>query len=96
MLQGVAKVLAPAGRVLASIHLAEGNAYGSAPAPNEDDSKDEEWVYPGISRFKLSTVEDAAARHGLTAVTLPEYTALITSTRPRECHDWMVFRSTTD
>ena len=95
-LQGVAKVLAPTGRVLASIYLAEGNAYGSAPAPNEDDSRDEEWVYPGISRFKLSTVEDAAARHGLTAVTLPDYTALITSTRPHECHDWMIFTPTTD
>ena len=34
-LQSVATVLAPEGRVLASIYLAEGNAYGSAPAPNQ-------------------------------------------------------------
>lgn len=95
-LKGVAKVLAPTGRVLASIYLAEGNAYGSDPAPNEEDSNDEEWVYPGISRFKLSTVKEAASRNGLTAVNVPEYTALITSTRPRESHDWMVFSPTAE
>ena len=90
-LAGVTKVLAPGGRILASIYLAEGNAYGSEPAPNLDDSNDEEWQYPGISRFKRSTVDTAAERHGLTAVNVPEYTAFITSTRPRESHDWMVF-----
>ncbi len=90
-LTGVEKVLAPGGRILASIYLAEGNAFGSAPAPNQEDSMDEEWQYPGISRFKLATVEAAAGRHGLRALTVPEYTAFIVATRPRECHDWMVF-----
>ena len=95
-LQGVTKVLAPGGRILASIYLAEGNAYGSDPAPNLEDSKDEEWQYPGISRFKRSTVDAAAAKHGLTAANVPEYTEFITSTRPRESHDWMVFSRADD
>ena len=90
-LQSVATVLAPGGRILASIYLAEGNAYGSDPAPNQEDSRDEEWQYPGISRFKVSTVEDAAARHGLAARKVAEYTEFVTRTRPRESHDWMVF-----
>ncbi len=93
-LEAVGNVLAPEGRILASIYLAEGNACGSAPAPNLEDSHDEAWVYPGISRFKLRTVLDAADRHGLTAVTVPEYTEFITATRPRECHDWMRFTRT--
>lgn len=91
-LERVANVLAPGGRILASIYLAEGNAYGSAPAPNLEDSKDDEWQYPGVSRFKLSTVEEAAGRHGLAARKIPEYTELIARTRPRESHDWMVFQ----
>jgi cyclopropane fatty-acyl-phospholipid synthase-like methyltransferase len=90
-LRNVANVLAPRGRILASIRLAEGNAYGSYGTPDKEDSMDEEWQYPGVSWFKLSTVMKTADKQGLTAVHVPEYTEFYTKTRPREFHDWIVF-----
>ena len=86
----VARVLRPAGRILASIRLAEGNAYGSQGSPDKADSRDEEWRYPDVTWFTLETVEETAARHGLTATVKPEYTELYVSRRPREFHDWLV------
>lgn len=86
----VAKVLAPAGRIVASIRLAEGNDYGSTGTPNKDDSRNTEWVYPGVSWFKLSTVRATADEVGLDVRVVPEYTALLTSKRPGEYHDWLV------
>jgi SAM-dependent methyltransferase len=91
-LRNIAKVLAPNGCILASIRLAEGNAYGSAGTPDKDDSRDETWQYPGVSWFKFSTVKDAAEKVGLTAVYVPEYTEFYIRTRPDEYHDWIVFR----
>jgi cyclopropane fatty-acyl-phospholipid synthase-like methyltransferase len=90
-LKNVAKVLAPRARILASIRLAEGNAYGSTGTPDRDDSRDETWQYPGVSWFKLSTVKAIAAKHGLTVTYIPEYTEFYTKTRPKEFHDWLVF-----
>jgi len=90
-LRNISKVLAPGGRILASIRLAEGNAYGSSGTPDREDSKDQMWQYPGVSWFKLSTVKEAAEKHGLTAVHVPEYTEFYTKTRPNEYHDWLVF-----
>jgi len=90
-LGNVARVLAPSGRIVASIRLAEGNAWGSPGAPDRDDSRDEEWVYPGTSWFKFATVSEAAERQGLSAVLKPEYTDFYTRTRPEEFHDWVVF-----
>jgi len=87
----VAKVLAPKGRIVASIRLAEGNAYGSSGTPDRDDSRNETWQYPGVSWFKLSTVKETAARHGLMVSHIPEYTEFYTKTRPNEFHDWLVF-----
>lgn len=72
-LKNAAKVLAPGGRVLASIRLAEGNAYGSSGTA-DNDSMHEEWQYPGVSWFSLSTIVKAANTEGLTAVHLPNYT----------------------
>lgn len=90
-LRNTAGVLAPGGRIVASIRLAEGNAVGSAGSPNHEDSMDEQWVYPGVSYFKLATVNAVADRVGLVARNAPEHTAFYTRTRPREYHDWMVF-----
>lgn len=90
-LANTSRVLSPNGRIVASIRLAEGNAFGSKGSPNREDSMDEEWVYPGISWFKLSTVMATAERLGLQARHMPEYTAHYTQTRPNEFHDWIVF-----
>jgi cyclopropane fatty-acyl-phospholipid synthase-like methyltransferase len=90
-LRNVGKVLAPGGRILASIYLAEGNAYGSRGTPDKEDSMHQEWQYPGISSFKLSTVVKTADMLGLRAVHIPEYTEFYTKTRPKECHDWLLF-----
>jgi SAM-dependent methyltransferase len=90
----VARVLRPGGCILASIRLAEGNAYGSSGAPDKDDSMDEHWRYPGVSWFKFATVRETAERHQLTAVLKPDYTESYVSRRPDESHDWIVFRNT--
>ena len=90
-LENVGRVLAPSGRIVASLILAEGNAYGSVGTPDRRDSMHSEWQYPGISWFSLPTVVAAAARHGLSATHKPEYTARYVSRRPREFHDWIVF-----
>jgi SAM-dependent methyltransferase len=86
----VAQVLSPRGRIVASIRLAEGNDYGSRGSPDGEDSMDEEWQYPDVSWFKLDTVRETAARHGLTVSLEPEYTEFYVSRRPREFHDWIV------
>lgn len=94
LLHNVAGVLAPGGKFVASIFLAEGNSYGSDGSPDKDDSRDEHWVYPGVSWFKLSTVEEAAAAEGFTTVVKPEYTPVFTRENPRERHDWLVLTAT--
>ena len=88
--RNVARVLRSQGRILASIRLAEGNAYGSPGTPDGDDSMAEEWQYPDVSWFRFDTVERTAAKHGLTVVVKPEYTERFVSRRPREIHDWLV------
>jgi cyclopropane fatty-acyl-phospholipid synthase-like methyltransferase len=90
-LRNVSKVLAPGGRIVASIRLAEGNVYGSAGTPDKKDSMDQEWQYPGGSYFTLSTIKKTADVVGLTAVHIPEYTEFYIKTRPKEYHDWIVF-----
>jgi cyclopropane fatty-acyl-phospholipid synthase-like methyltransferase len=90
-LRNTSKVLAPGGRIVASIRLAEGNAFGSKGSPTREDSMDKEWVYPGVSWFKLATVIATAEKLGLQARHAPEHTAYYTKTRPNEFHDWIVF-----
>jgi SAM-dependent methyltransferase len=89
-LRNVCKVLAPGGRILASIRLAEGNVYGSTGGPDMEDSRNDTWQYQAVSWFKLSTVREAAEKHGMAAVHIPKYTELYVETRPEECHDWLV------
>lgn len=90
-LQNTAKTLAPKGCIIASIRLAEGNAYGSSGTPDKRDSMDETWQYPNNSWFTLATVVRTADKQGLTATNMPEYTKFYTATRPKEFHDWIVF-----
>jgi cyclopropane fatty-acyl-phospholipid synthase-like methyltransferase len=89
-IRNVERVLSPQGRVLASIRLAEGNAYGSPGTPDGVDSMDLEWQYPDVSWFTFDTVERTAAKYGLAVVVRPEYTERFISRRPREIHDWLV------
>ena len=72
-LRNAGKVLAPGARILASLRLAEGNAYGSPGTPGKQDSMNESWQYPGVSWFKLATVTKTADQCGLTAVLKSEY-----------------------
>jgi hypothetical protein len=83
--------LTPTGRILASIRLAEGNAFGSSGTPEKKDSMDQVWQYPGVSWFALTTVKQTAANEGLVTVSVPEYTEFYTKKRPNEYHDWLVF-----
>jgi len=89
-LRNVGEVLAPEGRILASIRLAEGNLYGSTGTPDQEDSMQTEWQYPDVTWFKLSTVTKTAAALGLEAVHIPEHTDFYTKGRPQEYHDWLV------
>lgn len=90
-LKNTSAVLEPAGKILASIRLAEGNEFGSTGNEDGDDSHATEWQYPGISWFKLSTIESVADSLGLNATHVPEYTRFYTQTRPNEFHDWILF-----
>jgi cyclopropane fatty-acyl-phospholipid synthase-like methyltransferase len=90
-IRNVSRVLRPNGRILASIRLAEGNAYGSPGSPDGRDSLEEEWQYPGVSWFRLDTVQRTAAAYGLQVELKPEYTRRFVQRRQHEIHDWLVF-----
>jgi len=89
--RNVSRVLRQNGRIVASIRLAEGNAYGSPGTSDRRDSRDAEWQYPGVSWFRLDTVERTAASYGLRVEVRPEYTQRFIERRPHEIHDWLVF-----
>ncbi len=87
----IGKVLAPHGKLAASLRLAEGNPYGNRGSRDKQDTMHPTWRYPGGVWFKLSTVTETADRLGLKAVYDPEFTEFYTQTRPGEVHDWVVF-----
>ena len=90
-LRNVGKSLAPKGKILASLRLAEGNAFGQRGSRDGQDSMCKTWRYPGGVWFKLSTVKETAEKLGLAADYHPEFTEFYVQTRPREVHDWIVF-----
>jgi cyclopropane fatty-acyl-phospholipid synthase-like methyltransferase len=90
-LQNTARVTKSGGKIIASIRLAEGNKFGSTGSKDKQDSRDEQWVYPGVSWFSRSTIDQTAAKHGLRTILKPEYTEYYTRTRPAEVHDWFIF-----
>lgn len=87
--------LKPEGAIIASLRLAEGNAFGSTGTANRKDSMDDAWQYPGVSWFRSNTVVKLAEVEGLRAEFKPEYTAFYTQYRPDEYHDWVVFKPIT-
>lgn len=93
-LKNVGATLAPGGKIFASLVLAEGNPYGGKGTADKKDSKDEEWVYPGVSYFTQETVARDAAAAGLTATLRHDITERHTKTRPLEIHDWYMFTKT--
>jgi len=84
-------VLEQNGQIIASIYLAEGNAYGSRGSKDKRDSMYQKWKSPGFSYFTLSTVVDTAKKHGLVAERKPEYTEFYKKRRPRANQDWVLF-----
>jgi cyclopropane fatty-acyl-phospholipid synthase-like methyltransferase len=90
-LKNTAKVLEQNGRILASIRLAEGNAYGSKGSPDRKDSMFKKWKSPGFSFFTLPTVVETAKKQGLVAEYKPEYTEFYRTRRPKAIQDWILF-----
>ena len=90
-LQNTSKVLTPTGKILASIRLAEGNNFGSHGSIDKKDSMDDEWQYPGVSWFKISTINKMAKKFNLKVEHKPEHGIYYVQTRPNEFHDWLVF-----
>lgn len=84
-------VLSPNGKIIATIRLSEGNAWGSHGCPGQRDSECKEWQYPGVSWFTLETISRKAYRCGLLALLRPQYTQRLVTIRPEEVHDWIVF-----
>lgn len=91
-LTNCSKVLTPNGFILSSIRLAEGNAFGSRGSKNKQDSLHQTWQYPGVSWFKLSTIERLAEDVGLNTSYKPQHTEFYTAVRQKEIHDWLVLR----
>lgn len=92
-LNNTAKVLAPSGRIFASLILAEGNEYGNPGSPDKHDTNDKDWVYPGVSCFTRATVDRLASDAGLKATYRPDLTKMMTAKRKLEVHDWFEFTS---
>lgn len=90
-LNACSMVLAPNGKLIASLRLSEGNAWGSEGHPERRDSMDVEWQYPGVSWFTLETIVRKADKYGLLSMLRPEYTRRLVTIRPSECHDWIFF-----
>ncbi len=90
-LRNVRRVLKPTGVVLASLRLAEGNQHGSSGTPDRADSRDDAWVYPGVSWFTSATIAATARDVGLRAIHLPDFTVHYIERRPQEFHDWFRF-----
>lgn len=90
-LENSKKALNKGGKILSSIRLAEGNSFGSEGSINRKDSNDEQWQYPGVSWFTMNTLNNKAAKFGLSVINIPEYTEFYVDKRPGECHDWLLF-----
>lgn len=74
----VKPALAPGGKILASIRLAEQN------------SMHETWQYPDNSFFSWSTVENTAAQNDLKVEERKDFREYMTSICPSNFHDWFI------
>jgi hypothetical protein len=95
-LRSSARTMPAGAKLVASLRLAEGNAFGSSGTPDKQDSRHSQWVYPSeqnpnaLSWFTWATVSSEAATHGFEARLVPEYTERYIKVRPLEIHDWVV------
>jgi len=82
-LRAVKRVLAPNGIVLASIRFYNDSNQIAG------DSRDEQWVYPGVSYFSWETVRDLAIDNGFMPEWRPDYRTFISGRVPAAIHDWI-------
>ena len=87
-LENCAKVLKTQGKVLFSLRLTEKNEYGWEGADQE--TRANEWQYPGCSFFDKETVIQEASRWFSKVEYKKEYTKLLTDDSKGVCHDWFV------
>ena len=90
-LKHAAAVLAPTGKIVASLRLTEPNGYGSQGSPDGKESNFSQWQYPGVAYYRHSTIAALALKCGLSTMRRPQHTQLLTSVVPKDFHDWMVF-----
>jgi SAM-dependent methyltransferase len=85
-LEKLSNVLTPYGMIIASLrmHDEHGKLMG--------DSMHEDWQYPGATYFGAKTIEQEAAKFGLTGEHHPEYRDFFTKHVPSNIHDWIRFR----
>jgi hypothetical protein len=81
--RGVKRVLHPQGVAIASIRFFDENNRQMG------DSNDPEWVYPGVSYFSWTTVQEFAAAEGLRVEWRPDYREFFTKEAPSNYHDWI-------
>lgn len=73
----VRKVVREGAVWLASIRLSDKNSF------------DKQWVYPGVSTFRLQTLKVWGHHAGWMVEHLPEYTQRLTRVAPNDFHDWL-------
>jgi len=87
-LEMCSRVLKKDGKVIFSLRLTEPNQYGNRGAKEE--SRSEQWVYPGNSYFHKETVIEEASKWFSKVELKPEFTRIITSSDATAFHDWFV------
>lgn len=87
-MENCAKVLKKQGKVIFSIRLTEQNGYGGEGADQE--TRANEWQYPGCSFFDKETVIQEASKWFDEVEYKKEYIKLLTNDSKGVCHDWFV------
>lgn len=87
-LENSAKVLKEGGKVIFSLRLTQPNEYGNEGADQE--TRANEWQYPGCSFFDEETVIREAGKWFHKVERKKEFTTLITSDDRSAFHDWFV------
>lgn len=82
------KVLKRNGKVIFSIRLTEPNEFGNEGTSEE--TRAQEWQYPGCSFFNESTVIQEASKWFKSVERKKDFTATLTADDPGAFHDWFV------
>lgn len=80
------------GIIVSSWRDTQGNNFGSLGSPNNEESDDVSWVYPGVTFYSKNTLIYLAAENGLQIEFAPYLTEMLTRSRQGEYHDWFVAR----